>query len=146
MKSIKNGKVKQMKIFYVGVKGVIVRDGKVLVLRSNPDHENRGERWEMPGGRMDDDESIEQTLNRELKEELPNITDIKVGEILGAHRLHKDIDGNKSLVLIYYKVSANFKGEPSLSEEHTEYIWADKQTITQLIADASQATILKTLK
>lgn len=61
-----------MKTFYVGIKGVIVNDGKVLMLRANAAL-GRRDIWEIPGGRIDDEENIEQTLRRELQEELPNI-------------------------------------------------------------------------
>ncbi len=134
-----------MKTFYVGVKGVIVQNSKVLLVRSNPNHENSGDRWEMPGGRMDNNESIEQTLRRELSEELLNIADIKIDKLLGVHRVHKDVSGEISLVLIYYKVTAKFDSEPKLSIEHTEYKWADKTSILQLVPDASQVSILKAL-
>ena len=136
-----------MKTFYVGIKGVIVRDGKVLLLRSNPDHEARGERWEMPGGRIDGNESIQETLERELKEELPNIQNIQVGEILSAYRLHKDIWEEKSLTLIFYEVAADFKGgEPALSEEHLEYQWADKASVAKLVEDNTLPAILRALE
>lgn len=134
-----------MKTFYVGVKGVIVRDGKVLVLHTNAQHDDRGDRWEMPGGRINADESIKQTLERELREELPNITEIKIGEIVEAHRIHKDIEADKSLVLVYYRVQAKFSGQPELSEEHTDYEWADKASIKELVQDASLSTILKAM-
>ena len=51
-----------MKTFYVGIKGVIVKDNKVLLLRKNPT--NSAEFWEMPGGRIDHNEAIEQGVLR----------------------------------------------------------------------------------
>jgi len=125
-----------MKTFYVGAKGVIVRDGKVLLMHTNANHENRGNRWEMPGGKIEGNETIDQALRRELKEELPNIQNIEVHKLLHVQRLHKDIRGNNSLVLIFYRVSADFVGgEPELSEEHLEYQWADQATALKLLED-----------
>lgn len=135
-----------MKTFYVGIKGVIVRDGKVLLLRTNPDHEARGARWEVAGGRIEGNETLEQALTRELGEELLNIQDIKVGELLGVHRLHHDIWGKKSLMLVYYHVRADFSGEPELSAEHLEWEWADAGRVKELINDSSYQTILKALE
>ncbi len=135
-----------MKTFYVGIKGVIVRDEKVLLLRTNPEHEARGARWEVAGGRVEGNETIEQALTRELSEELLNIQDIKVGELLGVHRLHHDVWGRKSLMLVYYRVQAEFVGDPKLSEEHLEWEWADAGRVKELISDPSQATILKALE
>lgn len=125
---------------------MIVRDGKVLLLRTDPDHEARGARWEVPGGRIEDNESIEQALRRELQEELPNIQNIQVREILGAHRLHKDVHQEKSLVLIYYRVEARFASDPKLSQEHLEWEWADAGRVKELISDPSKTTILKALE
>ncbi len=46
-----------MKTFYVGIKGVIIKDGKVLMLRANTET-GRRDMWGMPGGRIDNDETI----------------------------------------------------------------------------------------
>ena len=110
------------KRFFVGVKGVIIKDGKVLLIKANKQIEGR-DHWEVPGGRIDSDETIEQALRRELSEEVPNIRDVTVGEILHAHRIDRDVADDTSLVLIFYKVDAEFDGELQLSEEHTEYRW-----------------------
>ncbi len=120
-----------MKTFYVGIKGVIVREGKVLVLRANK-AQGRRDMWEMPGGRINAGETIEEALVRELKEELPNIKNIEPGELLYAHRLPWDIDGDKSLVLIFYRVNADFEGEPQFSNEHVAVQWAGKDLALQL--------------
>jgi ADP-ribose pyrophosphatase YjhB (NUDIX family) len=47
----------------VSVKGVVVRDGRVLLL-----HNERGE-WELPGGRLEIGETPEQCVVREIAEE-----------------------------------------------------------------------------
>ncbi len=119
-----------MKKFYVGVKGFVVKDGKMLLLKK------RGEGfWEVPGGRIDDDESIEQALRRELKEEVSNIGDANIGEIVGAHRLQKNVDSDISLVLVYFLVHATISGDPELSEEHEDFMWADKHEALQRMID-----------
>lgn len=136
-----------MKTFHVGVKGVIVQDNKVLLLHTNPHHENRGKRWELPGGRIDKNETIQQTLKRELQEELPNIQNIEITEVLSAFRLLKDIWGDKSLVLIFYKVNADFKGgQPELSDEHLEWQWADGAMAKKLVEDNTLPAILRALE
>jgi len=47
----------------VSVKGILIHRGRVLVLRND-----RGE-WELPGGRLDDGETPEEALRREILEE-----------------------------------------------------------------------------
>ncbi len=123
-----------MKTFYVGIKGVIIHDDKVLLLRADGG-KGRRDIWEMPGGRIDDDETAQQALNRELNEELANITDISIGGVLHAARLPWDIDGTNSLVLIFYKVNANFEGDPKIGEEHMGWRWCTIEEARQLAND-----------
>ncbi len=116
------------KLFNVGVKGIIIRDDKVLLLKALRDHDS----WEFPGGRISAEETVEQTINRELKEELPNINHIKIGNILGAHRIHKDIKENIGLVLLFYRIEAVFNGEIEISHEHLGYKWVTAEEATEL--------------
>lgn len=48
----------------VSVKGVVLRGGHVVLLRNERDE------WELPGGKLDPDESPEQCVVREIREEL----------------------------------------------------------------------------
>ncbi len=110
-----------MKTFFVGVKAVIVKDGKALLVRGDIPGRDF---WDTPGGRIDDDESIAQTLDRELHEELPNIQSYTVGRLVYAERIHRDINGNVSLVLLFHEVNdVVFDGDPQVSQEHTEAKW-----------------------
>lgn len=126
------------KLFNVGIKAMIRRGDKLLIVR---DTEGR---WEMPGGRMDANETVEQTLRRELGEELPNIKSVQIHDIMGAYRIHKDIKPDVSLALIFYKVTAEFEGgEPELSDEHEEYRWATKEEAIEIAYDKYKDAIEK---
>lgn len=48
----------------VSIKGVVLRDGNVVLIR------NEREEWELPGGKLDPDESPERCVAREIEEEL----------------------------------------------------------------------------
>ena len=129
-----------MKAFNVGIKGVITRsDGAVLLLKKN----EAKSFWEVPGGRIDGNESIEQTLEREIQEELPGSSDIKIDRILCAHRLPKDIAKDVSLMLIYYQVSVTLPDVIKLSEEHTDYTWI--QSLDDLPLDGGTFKELKVI-
>jgi len=123
------------KLFNVGIKAVIVDNNKVLLLKHDAGF------WDVPGGRMDADESIEETLNRELREELPNIKSFKVQNIVSATRIHKDIKPDVSLVLIFFRVTATFSGEPQISDEHVDYAWATKEEALKLVNDNFKSVI-----
>lgn len=110
-----------IKTFNIGIKAVIVKDGRLLIAK----HRTKGF-WDVPGGRIDDDETIHETLMREIDEELPSATDVKIGDILCAYRMpditHEDGSG---LTLLMYKVEARFPdGDVARSDEHGEMFWA----------------------
>lgn len=108
--------------FYVGVKGIIIVDDKVLLLHGSGG-KGRRDIWEAPGGRIDGEESMQQTLERELNEEVSNIKNVKIGGILHATRLTWVIDGTNSLALVFFRVQAEFDGDPVISDEHSEWKW-----------------------
>jgi len=105
-------------IFNVGVKGLIVDGDKVLIVKSS----SHGF-WEAPGGRVDDNETIQETLIRELQEELPGIENIQVGRLLNVYRLPGMPLGDHGLMLMWYVVRADFPNGVSLSDEHQEFEW-----------------------
>jgi mutator protein MutT len=64
-----------MKVLEVAA-GLIFRDGKLLIAQRYQDA-HVGGLWEFPGGKRECDESFEQCLRRELKEELGIDVDVR---------------------------------------------------------------------
>lgn len=124
--------MKTLKQFYVGVKGVIYNPfiKKVLVLKKS---DQKGKfYWDIPGGRIDDSETIEEALRRELSEEITNLgSDYRVGRLLNAYRLSRDLNDGLGLVLLFYKVEADVE-EIEHSAEHLEYKWVDVSDLENL--------------
>ncbi|WP_299591359.1 8-oxo-dGTP diphosphatase MutT [uncultured Microbulbifer sp.] len=58
-----------IKHIHVAVGVILGRDGRIL-LAKRPEHLHMGGRWEFPGGKVEQGESIQQAMTRELKEEL----------------------------------------------------------------------------
>ena len=133
------------KLFNVGIKGVIVKDGKVLLLRANAAKERR-DMWEMPGGRIDQDETIKQTLTRELEEEVPNIKNVEIGELLDVFQTNWETSNGVGLILVFYKVSADFDGELTISDEHVDIRWCDQAEALKIAAENCQTAIKKAFK
>ena len=116
-----------IKNFNIGVKAVITDEDKLLIVK----HRTKGF-WDVPGGRIDDDETIEETLRREIGEELPTATEVEIGDILHARRMPGvTFPDGAGLALLMYQVSAKFPvGEIAVSDEHSEARWATLREAT----------------
>ena len=99
--------------FPVAVKGVLIRDGRVILLRNDRDE------WELPGGKLELSESPEQALAREVKEELQLTIEPK--RILDSW-VYSIVPGVHVLVLTY-GCSESSRDEAVLSDEHKELKW-----------------------
>jgi 8-oxo-dGTP pyrophosphatase MutT (NUDIX family) len=99
--------------FPVSVKGVIIRDGAVVLLENS-----RGE-WELPGGKLELFESPEECVAREIEEELQ--LSARPHTLLDAwvYTIAEDVD---VLVLSYGCVEDSEK-EARLSDEHLRFRW-----------------------
>lgn len=62
----------------IDVAAAIIRKGNLLLIAQREEDDTLGGLWEFPGGKKEDNESLEECLQREIKEEL-NV-DIEVRE------------------------------------------------------------------
>ncbi len=98
--------------FPVSIKGVAVRDGRVLLL------ENEREEWELPGGRIELGETPQQCVAREIAEEAR--WSVTAGPILDAWMYHVRPDRHVFVVAYgCYPNGAN-SVDPVLSYEHSK--------------------------
>src|SRR4051794_14497092 len=99
--------------FPVSVKGVVVRDEKVILVRNSRDE------WELPGGKLELGETPAECLAREIEEELG--LDIEPQEIIGSwtYSITRDVH----VLVIAYGCSESSRREPVLSDEHTGMRW-----------------------
>jgi len=108
------------KLFYAGIKAAIRRDGKTLWLEKKGGYSF----LDLPGGRMEEGETHIDTLYRELNEELPGITDIKVNDLLTAYDTGWNVGGH-GLIWMIYAVNATLPNPIQLSPEHCGYEWRE---------------------
>ena len=98
---------------------VIVKDNKYFIAKRNKD-KHLGGYFEFPGGKQDKDETLEQTVIREIKEEL-NV-DITVDRKLGEEYYSDE----KINVHLHYFFCTIIKGDIVL-KEHEEAAWVSKE-------------------
>ena len=119
--------------FPVSVKGVIIRDGKVILCRNERDE------WELPGGKLELSESPEQCLTREIAEELQ--LDIEPESMLDSwvYTIASGVD----VVVIAYGCVESSLGEAVLSDEHKEVQWFALDEIDTLRIPQGYKTSIK---
>jgi mutator protein MutT len=105
------------------VAGVIVRDGLILIGQRPPGKSHPLE-WEFPGGKMEQGESPQQALARELREELE--IEARIGREIERYRY--GYAGKNPLELIFFEVDG-FNGEPVNRAFH-EIRWVRRAELT----------------
>lgn len=100
----------QPHLFPVSVKGVVVRDGRVLLLR------NERDAWELPGGKLDLGEQPAECVAREIAEEVG--WPVSTGALLDAWQYH--IRDGVDVLVVTYGCHAGTDADPVVSHEHTD--------------------------
>ena len=98
---------------------IIYKNNKFLIAQRNL-KKDQGGLWEFPGGKVEKNESYENALIREIKEELN--ADIEVDEYVGENVHHYP---EKDIKLIFYK--AKLLSEQIELLEHESYEWITKE-------------------
>jgi 8-oxo-dGTP pyrophosphatase MutT (NUDIX family) len=99
--------------FPVSVKGIVVRDGAVVLVR------NRRDEWELPGGKLELGESPERCVSREIEEELA--LDVEPSTLVDSW-VYTITPGTHVLVLTY-GCTERATRDAVLSREHTRLVW-----------------------
>ncbi|BCB86597.1 NUDIX hydrolase [Phytohabitans suffuscus] len=100
----------QPHLFPVSVKGVVVRDGRVLLLRNERDE------WELPGGKLDLGEEPTECVAREIAEEVG--WQVTIGPLLDVWQYH--IRDGVDVLIVTYGCHLDIDEDPVVSHEHKE--------------------------
>jgi 8-oxo-dGTP diphosphatase len=108
------------------------KDNEILVVQRG-EHTDHPMKWEFPGGKVNEGESFEECIVREIKEELS--MDIVICEKLTATQYDYP---NKSIKLIPF-ICDTLNKMPFLSE-HIDFKWIDAEKLLSI--DFSEADII----
>ena len=112
----------------VAVKGVIINEGKILLVqRASADSVGAGT-WECAGGKIEFGEALESALAREICEET-GLT-VTVDSLLYAASFLTD--PTRQVVIITY-LCRSVEQAIRLSDEHTDYRWCTKAQLRHLL-------------
>ena len=118
-------------VHIISVGGLIENDeGKILMMLS-PD---RG--WEIPGGQVEEGESLTDALKREIKEETG--IDIEIGNLKTVYsnvtkRAQPDGISSIGSIVSFGFTGKAISGELTTSEESLEVTWVDREKVLDLI-------------
>ena len=123
------------------VRGILKnKDGKILIVKRHPKSRTDPEMWELPGGKVEKGEFFVDALVREIKEET-NL-DVKVGDF--AEAIQNDYMHKRTVQIIMYL--EDITGEVKISDEHTDWMWADLDKIKGLELSSTLEKVLKKRK
>lgn len=124
---------------HVVVKGVIILDDKILIVKRSDEDEIGAGTWEFPGGKIEYEEEIEPALIREVKEEVE--LDVTVENILYATSFFTKT--TRKVILLTY-LCHTFSNKIILSGEHSDYMWATREELQQYLPPHIMADLKKT--
>ena len=113
--------------FHITVKGIVVLNNQILLLkRVQPSSDGLGY-WELPGGGLEYGETPNQALVRELKEE----TGLDIIILKPAYTFTKIREDYQTLGIGYLCIPKN--DHVHLSDEHTDYLFASIEEAKELL-------------
>jgi 8-oxo-dGTP pyrophosphatase MutT (NUDIX family) len=112
--------------FFVGAHGIIANRGKILVLKRAERMPYQPGAWDLPGGHLCLNETIEECLLREIKEET-NL-DVAIERLLALHEM-KSEPYLQALYACRLKVFQPIKLRP---DEHVESRWVTQGELDSL--------------
>lgn len=125
------------KHFQLGVKALIEnKKGEILLLQKAPkETEKFGDPiyWDLPGGRVEEGLTVQETLAKELQEEI-GIFEFDQKELFYALVSNIEITSeNCGLILFVYQCTIDENARFTLSDEHTDTKWFSPREAAELL-------------
>ena len=129
-----------MKKEIVVVGGIIENSKEEILCALRPEGKSLGNMWEFPGGKVEENEKYEDTLKRELLEEL----NIEVKDIVFHSRVIKEYD-DFIINLSCYRCKIIDESKLELME-HRSFLWLKKENLDSLVWVPTDIPIVKAIK
>jgi 8-oxo-dGTP diphosphatase len=113
--------------------GIITKDNKILLTQRSLDDKLLSLKWEFPGGKLEENETLKECLVREIKEEL--CIDIIVKDLVLIH-----IHNYKALTVEIYFYNCTYKNGNIKLNVHNDYKWLNKEQLLEY--DIAKADLL----
>jgi len=114
----------------LNVAAVLFNDeGKMLIAQRSATKKYLPNAWHIPGGQIDEDETVEEALKREVKEEF----DLEITQIIADTGVAHDYTGHGGLKSRTFFILAKSQGEIILNHENQAYKYIDKSEISDYL-------------
>ncbi len=102
-------------------------EGKLLLLQQAA-HKNEPGTWGVPGGKLQDHETVENAAIRELFEETGIVLTVSLPHLRSFYLRTVDFDYAFHVFIVQYNQVSHIR----LSDEHQDYKWASAQDLEEL--------------
>ena len=128
----------------LAVKGVLLRGGRLLLLRRRSDLAIWPGLWDLPGGGVERADTLEGALVREVQEETG--FRVRVGPLLDVSLQWVPVRGEEPFpsVASCFRCSTRTRAAPRLDpSEHSDYAWVNRRDIGKLATVPYQRRIME---
>ena len=108
--------------YSIGVGGAVVREDKLLFIRRASRHGHGN--WQLPGGFIEPDETIEQAVVREVQEEAGVTTEVEA--VLGLRSRYDANSGNGIYVILLLRPVSGEPRADGVETDRAEYFTLDQ--------------------
>ncbi len=125
-------------ITHISTGVAVVKDGEILLVRRSID-DFLGGYYELPGGGVDDGETIEQAAMREVKEE----TGLVPSKVITTFEGFDYTTDKKPKVRQINLLIETKPGEVKLSSEHDKFLWTKEEGLNDIKMTKSMVNCIK---
>lgn len=101
-------------------------NGRFLMLKKSSNYDRMGDKWEQPGGKIEDGEDRFEAASREILAE----TGLETENFEDLVRI--ELEDENDLINCYVVFTDEFSGETKLSQEHQDFSWINSEEALRL--------------